>query len=300
MGLGFLSFYTACVRRAFSGWFGTVSGWAGTLSLLVGVALLFFDVPPFVSDLASKAEPAFFLPVFALSLVVRLFMAPYWLFHDERARRLECEKAAQPTLTVSLPDPPTLTSVSLAGSTSESISGIRQTIINRWEMDVVALICTNHGLREAEGCRARLLSVVRVTNGRVEDLGMVEAISLPWDKQDREGSHLVDIPASETKRIWLGGVRSRGHLWIFRDVKALPLDYQRLLGEPGTYRVLIQVDARDVPPQQIALEIFAAEGAPIEGGVQRGRIDVRVVAQASPRIAPDAWQGGAAPTSGAD
>ncbi len=234
MRWGVLGFYAACVRRAFKGWFGKVSGWAGTLSLLVGVMLLFLDVPQPIEDLASKAEPAFFLSVFALTLVVRVLLSPYWLFRDERGRRLQLEAAALSALTVSLPDPPTLTSVSFGGSTSESISGIRQTIINRWEMDVVALICTNDGLKEAEGCRARLLSVVRLKGDRVEDLGVVEAISLPWDKQDPEGSHLVDIPASETRRIWLGGVRSRGHLWIFRDVKALPLDYQRLLGEPGT------------------------------------------------------------------
>ncbi len=293
MRWGALGFYAACVRRAFSGWFGKVSGWAGTLSLLIGVALLFVKVPPFVSQLASQAEPAFFLGVFALTLIVRLLLAPYWLYREESARREALERAAQPSLIVRLPDPPSLNSIYLGGSTSESLAGTRQTIINRWEMDVVALTCTNGGNTEAEGCRARLLSALRVEDDGSEDLGVIEAISLPWNKEDPEGSLLANIPASETQRIWLGGVRSRGHLWIFRDIKALPLDYQRLLGEPGTYRCLIQVDARNVPPQQIALEIVTAEGPPVQNAVQRGRIDVRVLAQASPRLAPEEWRHGA-------
>lgn len=290
MRWGVLGFYAACVRQGFSGWFGKVSGWAGTLSLVIGVVLLFVKEPPFVSQLASQAEPAFFLGAFALTLAIRLLLAPYWLFREESARRAALETAARPSLTVFLPTPPTLTSISLGGHTTESFAGTRQTVINRWEMDVVALTCMNEGTTDAAGCRARLLSAIRIKDDGSEDLGIVEGISLPWDKQDPEGSLLSDIPASETKRIWLGGVRSRGHLWIFRELKALPLEYQRLLGEPGTFRVLIQVDARNVPPQQIALEIVTAEGPQLENAVHRGRIDVKVLAQASPRLAPEAWR----------
>lgn len=300
MRWGALGFYAACVRRAFSGWFGKVSGWAGTLSMLIGVALLLVEVPPFVPELASQAEPAFFLGAFSLTLVVRLLLAPYWLFREESARREALETAAQPSLVVRLPDPPALTSVSLGGSTTESLAGTRQTVINRWEMDVVALACTNEGNTEAEGCRARLLSALRLKDDGCEDLGVIEAISLPWDKQNHEGSLVSDIPASETKRIWLGGVRPRGHLWIFREIKSLPLDYQRLLGEPGTYRVLIQIDARNVPPQQIALEIITAEGPAVQNAIQRGSIDVRVLAQASPRLAPEAWRCLAMPIPGVE
>lgn len=278
----------ACVRRAFTGWFGKISGWAGTIALLISVALLFVDLPPFLKELTSQAQPAFFLAVFTIVLLVRLLLAPYWLYRDEHRALEIAEQARRPNLTIRLPKPPVLNSISLAGSTSESLSGTRQTIINRWESDVVTLICTNEGETEAESCRARMLSAVRVEEDGTEDLGVVEAVALPWDKHDPEGSHLINIPPMETRRIWLGGARSRGHLWIFRDMKALPLEYQQLLGAPGTYRVLIQIDARNAPPQQIALEIVTAEGPQVQNGLQRGLINVQILAQGAPRIASNA------------
>lgn len=284
---GPIKFYLACVRRAFAGWFGKVSGWAGTLALLISVGLLFIAPPPPFDKIAPTAEPTFFVAAFSVVLVIRLLLAPYWLYRDERVARELLEQARRPRLLVRLPDPPVLREVWMGGSTSESLAGTRQTVINRAELDVVALICTNKGETEAEGCRARILSVARVGEDGAKDLGVVESIALPWDKRDPEGSHSIKIHPAESGRIWLGGVRSRGNLWIFRDIKALPLEYQQLLGKPGTYRVLLQIDARNVPPQQIELEIVAAEGPPVQNGIQRGVLSVRITAQGAPRIPLD-------------
>jgi hypothetical protein len=281
---GPIKFYIACIQRAFLGWFGKVSGWAGALALTIGVGLLFIDLPQNIDDLAAKAEPVFFLSVFVAILAVRLLLAPFWLYNEEREAHVRIEMARRPALAVSLPDPAILNSISLDGNTSQSLAGTRNTIIRRWEMDVLALHCSNQGEIEAEQCRARLLSAVRLKEDGTEDLGVVEAIALPWDKLDSEGSHLTNIPPAETRRIWIGGVRSRGHLWLFRDVNALPIEYQQLLGSPGTYRILIQIDAHNVPPQQISLEIICSEGAPVQNGIIRGTIDVKVVAQGAPRV----------------
>lgn len=76
-----------------------------------------------------------------------------------------------------------------------------------------------------------------------------------------------------------------------RGTEAVPVDL--LLGTRACGLAELSGRARDVPPQQIALEIVSAEGVPVENGIQRGGIDVRVVAQASPRIAADAWRGDA-------
>lgn len=96
MSWGPFRFYAASVRRAFTGWFGKVSGWAGTLALLIGIASLFFDLPPPFKDVAEKAEPAFFLVVLSAILVVRLLLAPYWLYRDEYDGREMLEYARQP------------------------------------------------------------------------------------------------------------------------------------------------------------------------------------------------------------
>lgn len=284
MILGPIKFYIACIRRAFVGWFGRISGWAGTLALLIGVVLLFVDLPQHFGDLAAKAEPAFFLAVFSAILATRLFLAPYWLYNEERDARARIEEARRPALAVSLPEPAILSSISLDGNTLQSLAGTRQTIIRRSEWDVLALHCSNQGEIEAEQCRAKLLSAVRLRDDGTEDLGVVEAVALPWDKLDPEGSHLANIPPAETRRIWIGGVRSHGHFWLFRDVKALPIEYHQLLGKPGTYRIVIQIDARNVPPQQISLEIICSEGPPVKNGIVRGAIDVKVVAKGAPRI----------------
>ncbi|HEX7820509.1 MAG TPA: hypothetical protein VF463_07800 [Sphingobium sp.] len=115
-------------------------------------------------------------------------------------------------------------------------------------------------------------------------MGVVEAVALPWDKRDPEGSHEINILPAESKRIWLAGVRPQGNLWLFRQIEGLPLEYQQLLGKPGIYRVVLQIDARNVPPQQIALEIVSAPGQVIPNARQRGLVDVKIIGQGAPSI----------------
>ncbi|TSJ64822.1 hypothetical protein FO470_06130 [Starkeya sp. 3C] len=285
MGMGFFRFCWACVKRAFAGWFKRVEGLASSVSLLIGVGLLFWHPPASIEKAVSSVPNILFLGLFPAVILIRLIQAPYWLLRDERAARAAIEKLRQPALRLALPEPPVIQSISLKGTTSESLSGKRQTVITGWEMDVVALHCTNYGETAARGCRARLLEMIRTTPEGDSELRIVGTLELPWSKEDPEGSLSIDIAPAEQQCIWIGGVRSGGQTWLFRDRKRLPIEYQQLLGEVGTYRLLIQLDGDNIPPQQIQLEIVAGSGLEqVGGGILRGSAEVRLLAQGAPRI----------------
>jgi len=279
-----LSFYWSCLKRAFSGWFKRVEGWAGTVSLAIAVVLLFVQPSAVVGTLAQAAPAWFFVGVFGLLVGGRILLSPYLLFRDERSVREDLERARQPNLEVSLPTPPVIQSIDLRGHTSESLAGSRQTVVTGWEMDVVALECVNRGELVAKGCRARLLSVSRHVAEGNEMLRVTNPVALAWDKDDPESNLVVDLAPAELRRIWIGGVRTHGHVWLFRQVDKLPLEYQRLLGEAGIYRLIIQIDGDGVAPQQVELEIVASEGPKPTSGIWRGRAQVTIVAQGAPRI----------------
>ncbi|MFA5966675.1 MAG: hypothetical protein WC804_21880 [Sphingomonas sp.] len=273
------------MKRAFAGWFKRVEGMASTASLLIGVGLLFWRPPASIEKAVSSVPNMLFLGLFLAIILIRLIQAPYWLLRDERAAREAIEKARRPALRLELPEPAVIQSISLRGTTSESVSGRRQTVITGGEMDVVALHCTNDGETAARGCRARLLELVRIMPEGDSALRIIGTLELPWSKEDPEGSLNIDIAPGEQQRIWIGGVRSGGQTWLYRDRKRLPIEYQQLLGEAGTYRMLIQVDGDNIPPQQMQLEIVAGPGPePVGGGIIRGSADVRVLAQGAPRI----------------
>ncbi len=276
-------FYGACLKRAFGGWFKRVEGWASTVSLLVAIALLFVKPSARLGDFAQVAPAWFFLVVFGTVVGVRLLMSPYLVYRDERSAREDLERRRRPTLELSLPSPPVIQSIDVRGSTTESLGGTRQTIVTGWEMDVVALECINVGETAARGCRARLLSVSRIGDDEPL-LRATSPICLPWSKEDPEGSLVVDLAPAEVRRIWIGGVRSHGYVWLFRRPESLPIEYQRLLGAAGTYRIVLQVDGDGLAPQQIELEIVAGEGPKPVSGIWRGMAEVTIIARGTPRL----------------
>ncbi|WP_257547135.1 hypothetical protein [Sphingopyxis sp. DBS4] len=284
MAGGIFNFYRNCARRAFTGWFKRVEGWASTVALLVAIILLFVTLPASIEAALKDAPTWFFLAVFVGLVVFRLILAPYQLFSDEHAAREAIERARRPLLELALPDPPLIQSVHLQGNTSESLGGTRQTTVTGWELDVAALTCFNAGEQVAEECRARLMSVMKIAIAGEEHLRVITPVLLPWEKEDPETHLVTDIAPSETRRIWIGGVRGSGHIWLFRSAKSLPLEHQQLLGEPGTYRLLIQVDGKNIPPQQIELEIIAEAGERPANGIQRGKAEVSVRGRGAPRI----------------
>ncbi len=216
-------FYVACLWRAFAGWFKRVEGWTTSVSLLLGVGLLVAHASPKIQNDATVLPSYFFIGAALAFGSFRLILAPYSLYREQLVAKEEVQRAREPKLEISLPDPPVISSISLRGGTSETLGGTRQTITSGWEMDVVALLCRNMGESAAKGCRARLMSVTRMTDHGAVDVGVVESVDLPWKKEDPEGSHVVDIPAFDTRRVWIGGVRTHGHIWLFRSPKSLPI-----------------------------------------------------------------------------
>jgi hypothetical protein len=151
-------------------------------------------------------------------------------------------------------------------------------------MDVIALVCVNRGETVARDCRARLLSITKLFPDGNSAIQVVDSIDLPWKKENPESNLVTDIPASDKRRVWIGGVRERGQIWLFREINKLPIEYQQLLGGAGTYKVLIQIDAENIPPQQIMLEIVSDEGPKPQPGIWRGKAEVSIVATGSPSI----------------
>jgi len=150
--------------------------------------------------------------------------------------------------------------------------------------DVVCLYCKNVGEVPLRSCRARVLSASRVSDDGTATLRFTESIELPWRKEDTS-CLMADLPSGETRRIWIGGVRTHGHFWVYRDVKDLPLEAQEVFGPPGTYKIIVQVDSDDIAPVQVLLEVKAAEGPkPEKAGLWRGIAEVAILAQGSPVV----------------
>lgn len=270
-------FYWSCVKLAFSSGIKPLEYGFSLLAISIDAVDYFVGFPEALKAILDE----FSAPAFAIFIVVviaiRLVRAPFHLYEIERAARVLSENASLPALEVSLPTPPVVNSISLSGSTSESLAGNRQTVINRWENDVVALVVKNNGGSTATGCQARILSIARKVPNENQALEVVESINLPWVKEDPEGSHVINIAPNDKKRVWLGGARHHGHIWLFRDIKALSIEYQQLLGAAGTYEVLLQIDGANIPPQQVKIEIIASEGPRVQNGFQRGQVSVQML-----------------------
>ena len=247
------------------------------LAITIDAADYFFEFPKASKDILDEFSAPAFVVFIVLIILIRLVRAPFQLYETERVAKEVSEHARLPVLEISLPTPTIVNSISLSGNTSESLAGNRQTTINRWESDVVALVVKNSGEGIATACQARILSITRKLLHEDQALEVVESINLPWVKEDPEGSHIINIPPNDKRRIWLGGVRHHGHIWLFRDIKALPIEYQQLLGEAGTFEVLLQIDGANIPPQQVKVEIVASEGPKVQNGIQRGQVSAQIL-----------------------
>jgi hypothetical protein len=275
-------FYWDCFKFSAFGWIKNLNSWLSLaamilLAILVIAALFQFKIEHGFSEYLLSFFPKFFILSVGTIFVCRLLYAPYRLYSEELEGKEASENARLPALEIRLPTPPVVNSISLSGNTSESLAGNRQTVISRLENDVVALVVNNCGDFIASQCQARILSITLKLPNEDQALEVVESINVPWIKEDPEGSHVIDIPPNDKRRIWLGGVRQHGHFWLFRDIKALPIEYQQLLGPAGIYEVLLQIDGANIPPQKVRLEIVTSEGPKVKNGFQRGKVSVRIL-----------------------
>ena len=154
-------FYRLWLKRTFSGWFKRVEGWASTVALLVAVVLLIVPRSPEIERVAGAAPAIFFVAVFALVVAARLMLAPYWLYREERVAREALERAREPSLVLSLPDPPVINSIALRGTTHESLEELAKpssqvwkwtwwrssalTLVVPWQRAVVPGFCRHRG-----------------------------------------------------------------------------------------------------------------------------------------------------------
>ncbi|HEX4197456.1 MAG TPA: hypothetical protein VHZ26_08440 [Caulobacteraceae bacterium] len=276
-----LKFYSAWMVRAFSGTFRKVEEVAAGVGLLA----LFAD---FLISPSQRSERLIMVDVPAivcmgaliLTVAAGLIVAPFEIYWREQRRRIELEQRLSPKLEFSLPETGTV-GIETRGHTLETFGGSRQTIVRGLEPDVVCIQCKNVGEGVAHRLQARLMGASRYIDDDQEvRLAIVEPLDLSWKKEAPIDTFSVDLAPGVTRRIWIGGIRSHGHFWIYRDIKELPLEYQRVFGGPGRYHLLIQVDGDDTAAVQVSLEVEASAGPQLQNGLWRGNANVRLLESA--------------------
>lgn len=282
---GFFGFYWAVLKRAFSGKFARVERWTGALSIPALIFVAYTTPSPTDERTILTVLPAaFFVGTFILTVLIGLAIAPFQMLQEQRSARKLLEDQRKPKLKIALPDTGTV-NVHLGGGTSESLAGTRQTVINAWLPDAVCLYCTNTGETLIRDCRARIIAVSRVSDDGCEAIHseLIEAIELPWSKTD-QSCLKSDLQPNETKRVWIGNVRSQGHFWVFRQVNDLPIEAQQVFGPPGKYRIILQLDGDGIPPVQALLSIETGEGPKPKAGIHRGTAEIKIIETASPKL----------------
>jgi hypothetical protein len=279
---GMLHFYKNCLSHACRGRFRHVEKWTGSISLL-GLVIIAFR-----SSLSAETQHVlqvdlpvyFFVSLFLITVVAGFVTAPYRLFAEEREKRLALEEQRRPKLEIRLPgtDP---VGVALDGSTIETMSGRRQTVIRQWASSVFYLLCTNTGELPAKCCRARVLYASRDSAEVADRSGIIESIELAWSKKDPDSHLSADIAPGDTARIWLAYIRQNGSLWVFRN--ELPIHYQRVFGEAGHHKILLQIDGENIAPTQMLLSIHTEEATKPEGnGVWEPKAKAEILGQGGP------------------
>ncbi|GAM97383.1 hypothetical protein U91I_01009 [alpha proteobacterium U9-1i] len=280
-------FYGRCLVRAVSGKLGRAATVTSAVSLAGLLLVAFLNRGAAFERLVTTSIPAvLFVVLLLLSIGISLVLAPVQLQLEEVRKREAIEALRKPKFAVSLPAGGA-THLPFRGSTTETRGGERQTVMAPGETNVLCFICENIGEVAIRNARARVLAASRQdeTNAATP-LDIIEPIELTWKKDDLKSAFSKDLAPGEKCRVWLGGVRAQGQFWIYRDVNDLPVEYQQVFGRAGEFHVLIQVDADGAPPLQFVLRVRAAAGeAPNTSGIMRGRAEIALLTQASPRVA---------------
>lgn len=277
-------FYKDCIVLTFSGKFIKAQTIAGVMSLLITCVIFFIPVTDsderfYLTDFPTR----FFLILFLLEIIVGFIYAPFERYTQEKNKRQSIESLRVPKIKISLPDGG-VQDIYLGGSTTETISGNRSSVVTNFLLDIVCLKCENIGEVFIRNCRSRIIRGYVYREGATACLDIVESIELSWKKEDMSCLS-VDFPPNETRRIWIGGVRSGGQFWVYRPKNALPIEYQSLFGLSGRYILLIQLDSEDMVPIQVVLRVETKEGVPqTKPGIIRGKIKAEIVEISHPRI----------------
>lgn len=284
MPRGIASFYRECFSRAFRGRYGKVEKWTAGLSFFGLIAVALLPAAPEVERVIQVELPVyFFIGVFLLTVLAGFIAAPYEIYCEERDAKLALEKLREPKLHVMLPGPEP-TGVALEGNTAETYGGMRMTTVTKWASTVFYLLCTNTGETEAKRCRARVLYATRISEDSedsVESGGIIESIELAWSKNDPENHLVADIAPGDTVRIWLAYIRQNGSLWVFRN--DLPVHYQRVFGDQGHHKILLQIDSDNAATTQLLISIQTeAATKPVGNGAWTPKATAEILGQGGP------------------
>ncbi len=260
-----------------------VEKWTGGLSILVLVITRLLPTPDWVATMLETEGPLyFFLVLLAITVFLGLVAAPYTVYKEQLDARIESEAKRKPTLSVFLKS--STSSDVLRGSTSQALSGSRQTVIMNSIPSVLSVTCKNTGETKALNCVARIVSARQIDAEPERVLDITESIILPWDQSNPEENLAKDMPPSDISRIWIASINASGHLWVFRESGKLPVEYQQFFGAAGEYEVIIQIDSDNCPPIQTKVRIVSREYEGSGAGVHKGEGEISILSQGSPHL----------------
>jgi len=231
------------------------------MSILLLIATKFFSPTEELETMIEVDLPLYFFALlFSITVLIGLLAAPYQIYAEELEKRLTNEMKFRSKFQVFI-DSDGRFEVKVGGTT-ETFGGVRNTTIMGWDQNYVAIACRNDSQARSEECIATIISACKVSDGVEIPLEIYEPIKLPWDYSNPEDNLSKTLEPMETARIWLARAANGGQVWLCRDIKSLPIDYQQFLGEEGTYRFVVQVSDGSSEP---VLTKFEITGEKVEG-----------------------------------
>lgn len=178
------------------------------------------------------------------------------------------KEVIRPNLSISLENGESLTDINF-GSTSETYGGDRYTVYTDTEQ-AACVLCTNLGQQIAKNCQARLLRVWRLDEDQQAEVRIIESLSLGWSRKVNDELLSVDILPGETRRLYIGAVRSNGAIALWRKIQLQPIEYHRMFQNAGHYRLEICVSTEGREPTLFHLDIETCVVPPEPNKLPRG------------------------------
>lgn len=279
-----LLFYREVVIRAFRGKFWLVEKWTGGLALLCFVAAKLLSPSARVAEVIEVSLPLyFFLVLLSAVIILGIIISPVEMFGEERKRRQEAEEQLKPKIRVSVSE--SSGRDFHTGTTSQSADGSRQTLLKPVASNSVALIVRNDGGQRIDRCIAELISAECIEGETVGRLDILEPITLCWGRDGDQEKLSASLESGASARVWIASVHYGGFVWLFRNTKSLPAEYQRIFGSSGRYRAVIQVSDGRTLSVQTMVEIIGSKGDPTGSYPSgTGKSSIYILEQASPRL----------------
>ncbi len=279
---GLISFYWMVVKRAFSGVFWRAEKWAGGLGLIGAIMAYLLNLHGGDEEMVTVDVPIWFFFVFLLgAIAIGLIFSPYLFWKEEKEKADLLAKRQEPKLRVRLASED-FSPVGF-GVTNQTLGASRITT-ERDRQYMAMLLCSNDGLQTVEACRCSLIGIWSDIDGKKTRLPMYETIDLSWNRDVNVPEFLASIEPNETRAVYVASVFSQGYAWLHRKMKDLPLEYQRLLGGPGRYQLLIQFKSKDPDPLQVLVDLEIRKVEPEPNKLPKSEGYIAILEQGSPPL----------------